>query len=197
MIDADFTVVLGKFRLAASFHDKGLTLLTGENGSGKSTFLNALAGFIPLESGSVGINGRDITDLEVQRRGLVYITSNSYIGNLTVERHISWPGKPDVNPGKVSDLMESFGINFRGKVRNLSMGQRIRVSLATAFYRKPEGVLIDEALSNLSDPLEVYGEIAKLSNAFGTDVIIVAHTLPGLGTEHSYVLKSGNMSREY
>lgn len=197
MIDAQFTLMQGNFRLRASFKDEGIVLLSGENGSGKSTFLNALAGFIPVEMGKITLNGRDITGLEVQKRGVVHITPNSYIGNLEVDRHIAWPGKPDLNREKVRELRGSFGIDFSGRVGNLSMGQRIRVSLATAFYRKPEAVLIDEALSNLSYPNDVFDEIRRLSGSQQTDVIIVAHSLPQLRADHSYTLTEGDMQKDY
>ncbi len=197
MIEADFTVLRDSFRLNSSFHDSGITLLSGENGSGKSTFLNALAGFIPVQSGKIRLNGRDVTQAEVQRRGMVLVTSSSYMGNLGVDRHIAFPGKPDRDPERVRELRESFGIDYYGKVGSLSMGQRIRVSLATAFYRRAEAVLIDEALSNLSEPMEVLGEISTMSGSLKADVIIVAHSLPEIRPDHHYVMENGNMRREY
>ncbi len=197
MIEAEFKLLQGEFQLSARFHDEGITLLSGENGAGKSTFLNALAGFIPLQSGIISINGRDITEVEVQKRGIVHISPGSFIGNLSVDRHIAFPGKPDGDPGRISELKESFGIDFYGKVGNLSMGQKIRVSLATAFYRRPEAVLIDEALSSLSDPFGVMDEIRKLSTSLKADVILVAHSLPDIRADHSYSIANGIMQRAF
>ncbi len=197
LIEAEFKLKRGEFGLNASFHDGGITILTGENGTGKSTFLNALAGFVPVDSGTIMLNGRDITSMEIQRRNIVHITPNSYIGNLSVEKHIAFPGKPDADTGLIGELKESFGIDFRGKVGNLSMGQKIRVALATAFYRKPEALLIDEALSNLSYAKEVFAEITRLSGSLKTDVIIVAHSLADMQGEHLYVMENGSMRRSY
>ncbi len=197
MIEAEFKLLQGEFQLSASFHDGGITLLTGENGAGKSTFLNALAGFIPLQSGIIRINGRDITEAEVQKRGIVHISPGSFIGNLSVDRHIAFPGKPDGNSERIRELKESFGIDFNGKVGNLSMGQKIRVSLATAFYKRPEAVLIDEAISNLSDPFVVMDEVRKLSISLKTDVILVAHSLPDIRADHSYSIANGIMQRAF
>lgn len=197
MIEAEFKLLQGEFQLSASFHDEGITLLTGENGAGKSTFLNALAGFIPLQSGIIRINGRDITEAEVQKRGIVHISPGSFIGNLSVDRHIAFPGKPDGNSERIRELKESFGIDFNGKVGNLSMGQKIRVSLATAFYKRPEAVLIDEAISNLSDPFVVMDEVRKLSISLKTDVILVAHSLPDIRADHSYSIANGIMQRAF
>ena len=197
MIEAEFTLAQGEFKLSASFHDGGIISLSGENGAGKSTFLNALSGFVPLQSGTIMVNGRDVTELEVQKRGIVHIAPGSFIGNLSVERHIAFPGKPDMDQERIRELKESFGIDFQGKVGNLSMGQRIRVSLATAFYRRPEAVLIDEALSNLSDPSMVMDEIRMLSGSLKADVILVAHSLPDIKAEHSYTIANGIMHREF
>lgn len=197
MIEAEFEVARGEFRLSARFNDNGVSILSGENGSGKSTFLNALAGFVPIESGSIRLNGRDITALEIQQRNIVHITPNSYIGNLSVEKHIVFPWKTDSDPVRLGELKESFGIDFHGKVENLSMGQRIRVSLATAFYRKPEVLLIDEALSNLSYAKEVFDEIKRLSGSLKTDVIIVAHALNDMQGDHFYLMENGRMERKY
>lgn len=195
MIEAKIRLELHQFLLQAEMSDSGLILLSGENGSGKTTFLKCLAGLQMPALGSIIINGRDVTTLEVQERKVVYATQNSYFGHLDADRHISWPVRSNPDPGYIDELKDAFGIDFDGKLRDLSMGQRMRVTLATAFASKPDVILLDEVISNISNPEVVLSEIKALSHRKSVDVIFVAHAVGEKVSEHHYSLRSGSMER--
>ncbi len=197
MIDAEFALDLREFVLQGKMNDGGLILLSGENGSGKSTFLKSLAGLIPVDTGKILVSGVDITYMEPQKRKVVYATNNSYFSHLSVDRHILWSMGNGANEGFMGELKDSFGINFQGKLKDLSMGQRMRVTLATAFASNPKVILLDEVVSNISNPENVLEEVRVISERMSIDVIFVAHSLGGRTADHHYAMENGKMEKVF
>lgn len=195
MIRAEFAVRLNGFSLHAGMEDQGLILLSGENGSGKSTFLKTLSGLIPVDTGEILVNGQAVTNLPPQVRRVAYATHNSYFSHMTVQKHILWAmGKtPDIE--FMEQLQEAFGIGYSGKLRDLSMGQRMRVTLATAFASRPRAILLDEVVSNISSPGQFLEEVRKMAAKISVDVIFVAHSLGEKSADHHYSMDSGTMTR--
>lgn len=195
MIHADFSVHLNGFSLKAEMGDHGLILLSGENGSGKSTFLKALSGLIPVDTGSIRINDQDLTGFAPQDRRVVYATHNSYFSHLAVGKHILWAmgKKPDLQ--YLGQLRDAFGISYEGKLSELSMGQRMRVTIATAFASRPRAILLDEVISNISSPEGFLDEIREMAAKVSVDVVFVAHSLGEKSADHHYSMESGRMAR--
>jgi molybdate/tungstate transport system ATP-binding protein len=154
-IEAKVVKKLGNFYLNAQIKEQGIVCITGKNGSGKTTFLRSLAGFLNIDEGYVKINNVDVTKLSPEKRGTVIITPDSYIPGLKVKSHLVWGAKIrkikyDINElEKYKDLLD--GISLDEKVDKLSLGQRERVSILTAILAKPKVILIDEAFSNIND----------------------------------------------
>ncbi|MFP3217945.1 ATP-binding cassette domain-containing protein [Acidianus sp.] len=154
-IEAKVVKKLGNFYLNAQIKEQGIVCITGKNGSGKTTFLRSLAGFLSIDEGYVKINNVDVTKLSPENRGTVIITPDSYIPGLKVKSHLVWGAKIrkikyDINElEKYKDLLD--GISLDEKVDKLSLGQRERVSILTAILAKPKVILIDEAFSNIND----------------------------------------------
>ncbi|PVU76870.1 sugar ABC transporter ATP-binding protein [Acidianus hospitalis] len=154
-IEAKVVKKLGNFYLNAQIKEQGIVCITGKNGSGKTTFLRILAGFLNIDEGYVKINNVDVTKLSPEKRGTVIITPDSYIPGLKVKSHLVWGAKIrkikyDINElEKYKDLLD--GISLDEKVDKLSLGQRERVSILTAILAKPKVILIDEAFSNIND----------------------------------------------
>lgn len=195
MIEAHFSVSLGDFSLVGEMGDKGLIHLSGENGSGKSTFLKALAGLIPIESGEIIVNGTNVREEVPQARRVVYATQNSYFSHLTVQKHIMWAMSEHPNREYMEELKGAFGISYEGKLRDLSLGQKMRVSLATAFASNPRVILLDELLSNISNPAGLLEEVKRISGRESIDVVYVAHSLLESSADHRYSVTSGRMER--
>ncbi|MCL4451082.1 MAG: ATP-binding cassette domain-containing protein [Candidatus Thermoplasmatota archaeon] len=175
MIEASFHKKIGEFDLNASISGEGMILLTGANGSGKTTFLKSIAGYFPIDSGTIILNSVNVTEMPVSARKAVYIGSDSSINSLTVHDHIAWPKSSLTLPEK-ERIMISLGIDFNGKVGNLSLGQRIRVSIATAIISGPRILLIDEVLANVSKVHEFCLALSEIALRSRIDVIAAMQT---------------------
>lgn len=141
------------------------------------------------------MNERDITTLAPQERQVVYATNNSYFPHLGVKKHILWAMGKKPDHEYISRLQDAFGIDFEGKLRDLSTGQRMRVALATAFASRPQAILLDEVISNISSPEDILEGIRKTAVDESVDVIFVAHSLGEKSADHHYLMESGRMKR--
>lgn len=167
MIDARIRSHVGQFKLAAEIRGSGVTCIAGRNGAGKSTLLRTLAGFLKIDEGHIFVDGREVTRLPVEKRGVVLVTPGSYFPHLDVDEHMVWGrkilGRP-VGEEEVSEVKSQLGIDFGGRVGRLSLGMRERVSLATALLAAPKAVLVDEAFASLHERegfLTTYGKLLR------------------------------------
>ena len=196
MLEAVFSKSLGPFKLTASMRDGGFILLTGRNGAGKSTFLLTLAGqYLPDFGGKKG-NGRAVSRVPLENRRIAFVNQSTYFGHLSVKEHIMWGARGEKVDERFGSVMKGLDIDFDGKVGSLSLGQRIRVALATAIMSSPELLLIDEAISNLSERTEVLKELGSLSAGLGFDVVHASQEDDNRGlVDHRYHLADGVMSK--
>ncbi len=123
-----------------------LTALLGPSGSGKSTLLRTIAGLDQPDSGTVTINGQDVTRVPPQRRGIGFVFQHyAAFKHLTVRDNVAYGLKIRKRPkaevkAKVDDLLEVVGLSgFQTRYPNqLSGGQRQRMALARALAVDPQ-----------------------------------------------------------
>ncbi len=192
---------LGQFSLEAEVCDGGLICLAGRNGSGKTTFLRVLAGLARADAGRVAVNGREVTGLPVEERGLVFVTPGSAIASMEVDSHLRWGAglrKAKIPEERLAAVKEELGIDFRGRVGSLSLGMRGRVALATALLASPSGVLVDEAFSNLHAREEFISSYRRLAAEAGIDVVFSSQDeADGRLAEHLYAMDEGRATRRF
>jgi len=134
-----------------------LAALLGPSGSGKSTLLRAIAGLDRPDSGTVTINGRDVTRLPPQRRGIGFVFQHyAAFKHMTVRDNVAYGLKIRRRPKaeikeKVDHLLDVVGLGgFHSRYPNqLSGGQRQRMALARALAVDPEVLLLDEPFGAL------------------------------------------------
>ena len=97
------------------------------------------------------MNGRDVTNVELQRRGIIYLNSETVLLNLDVDSHITWPQNPKRYSSDIRILKDSVGIDFAGKAWELSLGQKMRLAAASAIFHRPDLIIMDEVTSGISD----------------------------------------------
>tara|TARA_R110002020_G_scaffold85914_6_gene211914 strand:- start:68200 stop:69951 length:1752 start_codon:yes stop_codon:yes gene_type:complete len=165
--------------------------LVGSSGSGKSTIAGLCASFINPTSGSVFIDGVDLSTVQLNsyRKHLGVVLQDEFLFEGTIRQNILFP-RPDateaellaaVNAGYVNEFTDRFEdgldtlIGERGV--KLSGGQRQRISIARAILADPKIIILDEATSNLDTESE--GLIQKSLQELIKDrtTIIIAHRL--------------------
>ena len=201
MIEAAVQKRFGQFSLDATMNEGGFICLSGKNGSGKTTFLRIIAGLTKPDGGHVKINGMEITGLPLEKRGVVMVTPESSIPSLEVDDHLLWGAKlkgVEIGNERLESVKGVLGIDFRGKVGKLSLGMRERVSLATALFSAPAGILVDEAFSNLHEREAFVSAYRKLTTDAGIDVVFSTQDdSDGRLAEHLYVIEEGRATKKF
>ena len=162
-----------------------LVTLLGPSGCGKSTLLRCIAGLTEPDSGSLSVDGQDITKTVPQQRGIGMVFQNyALFPNMTVQQNIAFSLKmhccaPDEISRRVSQAIEL--VELVGKEKRypsaLSGGQRQRVALARALVMRPRILLLDEPLSALDAPIRksLRGQIRDIQQQLGLTTLFVTH----------------------
>lgn len=171
--------------LNLTIDDGKFTILVGPSGCGKTTLLRMIAGLDRQTSGSILINGKDVTDIPPGQRGVAMVFQNyALYPTMTVRENIEFGLKNNkVNKKERQQLVESISetVGLREyldrKPSQLSGGQRQRVALARAMVKKPSVFLMDEPLSNLDAKLraQMRIELIELHKKLGTTFVYVTH----------------------
>lgn len=167
--------------------DEGkIYVILGPSGSGKSTLLNMIGGLDSLDSGTITISGRNISnankkDLTEYRRediGFVFQFYN-LIPDLTVQENIEVVSDISKNPMDIDEVLEALDISkYRRRFpKELSGGQQQRVAIARALIKNPKLLLCDELTGALDSKSSrsVLKFIEKVNEQFKTTIIIITH----------------------
>ncbi|HTY34950.1 sulfate/molybdate ABC transporter ATP-binding protein [Mycobacterium sp.] len=162
-----------------------LTALLGPSGSGKSTLLRAIAGLDQPDSGTVTINGRDVTGVPPQRRGIGFVFQHyAAFKHLTVRDNVAYGLRIRKRPKaeikeKVDNLLEVVGLSgFQTRYPNqLSGGQRQRMALARALAVDPQVLLLDEPFGALDAKVreDLRTWLRRLHDEVHVTTVLVTH----------------------
>ncbi|MFM7828975.1 MAG: ABC transporter ATP-binding protein [Actinomycetota bacterium] len=165
--------------------DGEFLVLVGPSGCGKSTMLRMIAGLESVDSGSISIGDRDVTDLAPKDRNIAMVFQNyALYPHMTVAENIGFNLKINkVNDAEIKQRVEEtarmldLSDLLDRKPAKLSGGQRQRVAMGRAIVRKPEVFLMDEPLSNLDAKLRVQTrtQVAALQRQLGVTTVYVTH----------------------
>ena len=165
--------------------DGELLVLVGGSGSGKSTILRMVAGLESVTSGSIRIDGRDITHLAPRERDVAMVFQDyALYPHLSVRDNLSLGLKLRRVPREEIEKRVKWAAGILSidalldrKPKQLSGGQRQRVAMGRAMVREPLVFLFDEPLSNLDAGLrgQMRIEIGALQRRLKTTTIYVTH----------------------
>ena len=161
-----------------------ITLL-GASGCGKTTTLRIIAGLEAPDSGNVYLDGKDVTDLEPNQRGVNTIFQNyALFPHMTVADNVGYGLKLKKVPKqeikkRVSEMLELVQLSGfeKRKPDQLSGGQRQRVAIARALINNPQVLLLDEPLGALDLKLRraMQTELKRLQKKLGITFIYITH----------------------
>ncbi|WP_277961791.1 sn-glycerol-3-phosphate ABC transporter ATP-binding protein UgpC [Pseudomonas sp. RIT-To-2] len=166
-------------------NDKEFVVFVGPSGCGKSTLLRLIAGLEEVTSGTLELDGRDITQVSPAKRDLAMVFQTyALYPHMTVRKNMSFAldlagaDKAEVQRkvGEAARILELEPLLER-KPKQLSGGQRQRVAIGRAIVRNPKIFLFDEPLSNLDAALRVQMrlELARLHKELQATMIYVTH----------------------
>lgn len=172
-------------KLNLEIEDGEFMVLVGPSGCGKSTSLRMLAGLEEVNSGSIYIGDRDVTDLPPKDRDIAMVFQNyALYPHMTVGDNMGFALKMQNVPKaerqqRVQEAAKLLGLEdfLNRKPKALSGGQRQRVAMGRAIVRQPQVFLMDEPLSNLDAKLRVSTrtQIAALQQRLGVTTVYVTH----------------------
>jgi len=195
MLEVEVRARLGDFRLDARFQGagRGVTVLFGPSGSGKSSVLAAVAGAHRPDAGRIALGGEALFDsaqgidapMEHRRIGWVFqdarlfphlsVEGNLRFGLKRAQRH-GLPG-----PIRFDEVVQVLGIGglLHRRPRELSGGERQRVGLGRALLSQPRLLLLDEPLASLDAPrrAEILPFLEQVKSSFGVPILYVTHSL--------------------
>ncbi len=160
-------------------------VILGPSGCGKSTLLRLVAGLETKTSGSIEIDGIDVSNLEPKDRGCAMVFQNyALYPHMTVAENIAYALRVEGRPRserrrraeEIARLVQLDGLLDR-KPAELSGGQRQRVAMARAIIRSPRVFLFDEPLSNLDAELraQMRHEVRRIHEEAGATSVFVTH----------------------
>ncbi|MEZ5355514.1 MAG: ABC transporter ATP-binding protein [Bryobacteraceae bacterium] len=176
--------------------------IVGPSGSGKSTLFHILGGLTPPSSGSVTIDGVDLshltdrgrTQMRKEKVGFVFQRYNllptlSAHDNICIARHIA--GKPLEHDPAFHDILKLLGIDHRldHKPRAMSGGEQQRVAIARAIVNHPAILLADEPTGNLdtANSDAVLGVLRDLNQRLGQTILMITHNPEAAAYGHRMV----------
>ena len=160
-------------------------IILGPTGAGKTVLLEAVAGLYPVLEGEIWVNGRDITSLKPEKRGIGIVYQDQMLfPHLSVAENIAFGLKSmkcpreHVKP-KVNAISELLGIAhlLHRQPSTLSGGEKQKTALARALVTEPAVLLLDEPLSALDPDTKekMQQELAELHRRLKVTIIHVTH----------------------
>ncbi|MBG9737620.1 ABC transporter ATP-binding protein [Paenibacillus alvei] len=184
-----------------------LVTLLGPSGCGKSTLLRILSGLTPLDSGTIHIDGKDVTAVEPKDReiGMVF-QSYALFPNMTVSDNIAFGLTMKKMPldairRAVGEMLELTGLQGKEKSfpRELSGGQQQRVALARSLVTKPKLLLLDEPLSALDAQIRknLQQQLRSIQRELNMTTVLVTHDQEEAMavSDHIYIMNAGNIAQ--
>ena len=181
-----------KYDANVAVNDVSLTIYEGEifallgsSGCGKSTLLRMLAGFETPTSGSIVLDGKDLTDVPPYKRPLnMMFQSYALFPHMTVAQNIAFGLKQDRLPkaeieSRVEKMLKLVHMEeyAQRKPHQLSGGQRQRVALARSLAKQPKVLLLDEPMGALDKKLreQMRLELVDIIDSVGVTCVMVTH----------------------
>lgn len=187
MINGKENIVIKDINL--SIDKKEIFGLVGETGSGKSTILRLMNGFIEPDEGNIYLMGKKLdrkTRHELVKDTSMIFQDFNLLSNLNVIDNVLLPtklrrGNKKENINKAKELLSFVGLEdfYQSSIRTLSGGQKQRVAIARTLITNPKIIFCDEPTSALDDKMsyEILKLLKDINEKFDTTIVLVSHDI--------------------
>ena len=190
--------------------DGSLVVVIGPNGHGKTTLLRAISGLLPARTGTIRLDGIDVTGIPPQglvRLGLVHIPQGDLLfPDMTVDENLSMGAYPaaawlerQARRDDVFALFPKLAERRKQRARTLSGGERRMLALGRGLMAKARLLMIDEPSLGLAPVLvdEVYAKLREIRQR-GLTVLLVEENFSHVMSlaDRVYLLESGRIVRD-
>lgn len=195
--------------ITTSVKQGDMCVIQGASGSGKSTLLNCIGGLDTFDSGSIKVDGKEISTLkqnglsDYRRNNLGFIFQfYNLVPNLTVKENIQVCEYLSKNPLKIDELIETLGLEeHQNKFPSqLSGGQQQRCAIARALIKNPKLLLCDEPTGALDSKTskDILVLLESINKKYGTTMLIVTHNNVIKNMVHKVIIiKDGQINKDY
>ncbi|RKQ28795.1 phosphate ABC transporter ATP-binding protein [Oceanobacillus halophilus] len=200
--DGDLTIIND---ITGSFPEGRITTLVGPSGAGKTTLFRLLNRLISPDTGEIVIKGKRIEEynpIELRRKVGLALQSATMI-NGTVFKNLSLPltlQGEELPEEEANELLEDVALGkdfLHRNIKDLSGGQKQKVSIARTLVNKPKVLLLDEITSSLDrvSQQDIEELIQKINQKYGTTIIWITHNLEqalSIG-DYTWVMMAGEL----
>ena len=197
--------------LNLSIKKNSIVSIIGSSGAGKSTLLDLFTGLLDLKEGKIYVDGIDLNefDLNSLKDKIGYVTQETTLFNTSILNNLKFVSSKNFEENEiwnalifanlkkfVQNLPEGLNSIVGERGVQLSGGQRQRLSLARAFLKKPNILILDEATSSLDSITEeeIQNAIFNLKKNYDITIIVVAHRLSTIkNSDQIFVLDDGKV----
>ncbi len=188
-----------------------VTALVGTSGSGKSTIAGLASSFMQPDSGSVLIDGQDLSkiDLNSYRQFLGVVLQDDFLFEGTIRENILFP-RPNATEEQLQEAVKAAYVNefsddFEDGLETvigergvkLSGGQRQRIAIARAILADPKIIILDEATSNLDNESEAFIQKSLAELMKGRTTFVIAHRLSTIRkADQILVIEKGEITEQ-
>lgn len=191
---------------------RGITSIIGPNGAGKSTLLSMVSRLMPMNAGTIAVDGLDVTTTPgdvLARRLSILRQDNSVTSRLTVRDLVTFgrypytKGRPNIDDRRhVEDAIGYLGLGELSHrfLDELSGGQRQRAFVAMILCQDTDYVLLDEPLNNL-DMKHAVGMmklLRRMADELGKTIVLVLHDInfASCYSDHIVAMKDGRIAHQ-
>tara|TARA_Y100000591_G_C21849344_1_gene710703 strand:+ start:2803 stop:4536 length:1734 start_codon:yes stop_codon:yes gene_type:complete len=176
--------------LNIEFKENNIIGIQGDNGTGKSTLVDLIAGFLEPQSGKVIFNDQDIHEnIKDWRKLIGYVSQSQFLTADTIKNNIIFSKNQKVDENKLENAITKSGVkNFISDIPNgieshigdlglkLSGGQKQRISIARVLYKSPEIIILDEPTSAQDNKIEDYFLKVIKELKLNKIIILISHS---------------------